>query len=177
MVTLDVSVVETKGHFLPGIPPSNFACWRTTSRSSLAGQHGRSAHDHRHADRVQQQIPAALGYDLVSNSQSGLGVCQHLEAAGFRGGHRLRYEAGDPFGFLHRPQQDPRSAAAADDSGLAGSQPVRRAYRYRGPHVRHRRAKGDSADLFRHRYLQQNHFRQAPQDRCRKPACRSTPSG
>src|SRR5665811_1796146 len=36
IVTLDVAVIDNKGHFIPGIPRGTSACWKTMCRSSSA---------------------------------------------------------------------------------------------------------------------------------------------
>ena len=59
LVTLDVAVLDNKGHFIPGIPAGNFRVLEDNVPQQITKvRHGRSAHDHRDGDRVQQPVPA-----------------------------------------------------------------------------------------------------------------------
>ena len=58
-VTVDVAVLDNKGHFIPGIPKVFVPrAGRQRAAADHRVQHRRSAHDGRHGDRVQQQVPA-----------------------------------------------------------------------------------------------------------------------
>ena len=86
IVTVDVAVVDNKGHFIPGIPPGNFRVLEDNVPQQVRGvNHGRSAHDRGHGDRVQQPVPAVLGTGLVSDAAAGVGFCLDPEAGGLRG--------------------------------------------------------------------------------------------
>ncbi len=60
IVTLDVSVLDNKGHFIPGIPATNFRVLEDNVPQQIQSINGRSAHDGGHGGRVQQPLPAAL---------------------------------------------------------------------------------------------------------------------
>ena len=61
IVTLDVAVIDNKGHFIPGIPPGNFRVLEdNVPQQTPQGGYGRGADDHRHGHRVQQPVSTVL---------------------------------------------------------------------------------------------------------------------
>ena len=108
-VTVDVAVIDNKGHFIPGIPKGNFRILEDNVPQQISGYNMGEA-----------PLTVALVIEFSNRFQRctappGIRLCslpwilQHPEAGRLRRGGGLRYQAGDPFGFHHGPQQDPGS--------------------------------------------------------------------
>ena len=61
IVTVDVSVLDNKGHFIPGIPAGNFRILEDNVPQQIRGVNmGEAPMTVSHGDRVQQPVPTVL---------------------------------------------------------------------------------------------------------------------
>ncbi len=141
IVTVDVAVIDNKGHFIPGIPPGNFRLLEDNVPQQL-----------RKVDMGEAPMTIALVIEfsnlfqrywsarVVSDPAVGLGLRRESEAGGLRRGSRVRYPSGDSDRFHHRQDENPRRPRPSEDRRVLRSEYVRRGHRHRRSHERNRRA-------------------------------------
>ena len=119
VVTLDVSVLDNKGHFIPGIPAANFRVLEDNVPQQIQSINpGEAPMTIALVIEFSASFQQSVFHDLVPDAATGLGFCQHAQAGRLYGCDRLRHEAGDPDRFHHRPAEDAGGAAAADHPGF-----------------------------------------------------------
>ena len=177
IVTIDVAVIDNKGHFIPGIPPGNFRVLEDNVPQQI-----------RKVDMGEAPMTIALVIEFSNLFQTYWSAAwyQTLQLAwGFA-------ESLKPEDYAAVVAYDIRPEILADFTtdkmkiregldrlkiaAFSRSEHVRRRHRHRRSHERNRRPQGHPADHQRHRYVQQDYVRSDPQETCRKPACRSTRS-
>ena len=165
IVTIDVAVVDNKGHFIPGIPPGNFRLLEDNVPQQLRkvdmGEAPMTIAMVIEFSNLFQRYWSAAWYQTL---QLAWGFAESLKPEDYCRGSCLRHTAGDPDGFHHGQEQDPRRARPVEDRGVLRSQHVRRGHRHGGSHERDRRPQSDPADHQRHRHFQQDHLRPDAQE-------------
>ena len=120
MVTVDVAVVDNKGHFIPGIPKGNFRVLEDNVPQQI-----------RNVTMGEAPLTVAMVIEfsnlfqrywsagVVSDAATGLGFREHAEAGGLCGRGGLRSEDRDPVGLHHGPSKTQEALSRLTMAGFS----------------------------------------------------------